>query len=297
MAEDDFDQLLLEIRDGFASLPDKPEETPESILKALWMMAAGEAKSAELAVHCELPKLSTPAQDHLQDLIGAWRTGTPLAHLTGRQNFCGMELLAGPDALIPRKETEILATAALDLIARCQTEHPVIIDVCTGCGNLALLYASRFPRALVYGADLSDAAVALATRNGEFTGLADRVEFRQGNLLEPFADGQFDQRVDVLSCNPPYISSKKVSLMPEEISGHEPAMAFDGGGFGISILQKLITEAVRYIRPGGYLVFELGLGQGPSIIKKMERNDRYSHVQGRDDEQGNVRTIVARIAP
>ena len=84
--------------------------------------------------------------------------------------------------------------------------------------------------------------------------------------------------------------------MAEEISNHEPAMAFDGGAFGISILQKLIKQAPRLVKSGGHVIFELGLGQGPAILKKIERDPNYSHVEGKTDEQGNIRAIIATIA-
>lgn len=291
-----YDSMLERLRDGFAALPDKPEETPESVLRALWCLAAGEPRSVASAAQADLHALDDAQLQQLGVYIDRYHDAVPLAHMTGRQCFYGLELLASPDALIPRRETEILAAAALDTIGRVAAVQPLVVDVCTGCGNLALLFAQHYPQARVFGADLTGEAVNLARRNAEFTGLADRVEFRQGDLLSPFDDGHFEARVDVLCCNPPYISSKKVPQMPSEIANFEPAAAFDGGPFGISILHRLIKEAVRYIKPGGYLVFELGLGQGPSMIKILERNADYSAVEGRADENGHIRAVVARVA-
>lgn len=296
MSEQSFTELLEKFTQVFTALPDKPEETAESVLKALWLTAAGTPVSAEKALESSLAELDAPAFAQLLGFIEAYKSGKPLSHITGRQQFCGIELLSSAAALIPRKETEILAKAAVEKIKACDSATPLVIDTCTGCGNLALYYASECETAKVYASDLSEEAVALARENAEFTGMGNRVEFFAGDLLAPFEDGKFDGLVDVLSCNPPYISSKKVTEMPEEISQHEPSLAFDGGAFGISILQKLIKEAVNYLKPGAYLVFELGLGQGPSIVKKIERNEHYSTVEGISDSNGDIRVIVAKRA-
>lgn len=291
-----FSDILQEISQNFIALPDKPEETSESTLKALWMTAAGQPVSAEQAMTSNLPAINENTQKELRRLITLFQQGVPLAHISERQNFCGLELLVTPEALIPRKETEILARATLQLLSDYNTRSPLIIDVCTGCGNLALLYAKHFPEARVYGADLSASAIQLAKRNHIFTEVASSVEFLQGDLLEPFLNADFEGKVDILSCNPPYISSKKVPAMAEEISNHEPAMAFDGGVFGISILQKLIKQAPQLVKPGGHVIFELGLGQGPAMLKKIERDSNYSQVEGKADEHGNIRAIIATIA-
>ncbi|MDB4582912.1 peptide chain release factor N(5)-glutamine methyltransferase [Draconibacterium sp.] len=291
-----YNDVFQDISQNFIALPDKPEETPESTLKALWMTAAGQPVSAVQAMTSTLPTLNEDTEKELRRLIALFQQGTPLAHISERQNFCGLELLVTPEALIPRKETEILAKATLQVLSEHNTQAPLIVDVCTGCGNLALLYAKHFPEARVFGADLSASAIQLAKRNHTFTEVKSSVEFFQGDLLEPFLNSDFEGKVDILSCNPPYISSKKVPAMAEEISNHEPAMAFDGGVFGISILQKLIKQAPQLVKSGGHVIFELGLGQGPAMLKKIERDPNYSRVEGRTDEQGNIRAIIATRA-
>ena len=170
-----------------------------------------------------------------------------------------------------------------------------MIDVCTGAGNLAVTLATQVPAAQVYASDLSVEAVQLARRNGAMLDLGSRVEFRQGDFLNPFADGQFDHNIDLLVCNPPYISTGKVSTMPTEIIGHEPSLAFDGGPFGVKILQRLLTEAPQYLRHGGWLAFEVGLGQGPALMDRLRRNPAYADVAGVVDAAGAVRAVVARV--
>jgi release factor glutamine methyltransferase len=291
-----FSALLQEVQRFWTPLPDKPEETAEGLLRALWSTASGAPVSVDRAGRAALAPLDAGALARLQQLIERRRTGVPLAHLTGRQTFLGLELLASPGALIPRKETEILGRAALAKIA-CMAEARgavTVLDVCTGSGNLALAYAYYEPRAYVLASDLSPEAVALARRNCDFTGLAGRVEVRVGDLLEPFDTDEFRGRCDLVSCNPPYISAAKVREMHPEISRHEPQAAFDGGVYGVAILMKLLKGAPRLLRPGGWLGFEVGEGQGERLAGQLARTPAFSQVETHRDAGGQVRAILAR---
>jgi release factor glutamine methyltransferase len=291
-------ELTAQLSAGLRLLPDKPEETPESTLRALWHAAAGRSVSVRNAASLALPSLTATETARLRELVLQRLAGTPLAYLTGRQHFMGLDLLTGREALIPRMETELLGLGALQALQRLGAANDgeaVVVDVCTGSGNLALALAFHAPKARVYGADISAEAVALARRNAFHLGLQDRVEFREGDLLAPFEEPGFLGRIDLLVCNPPYISSRKVDAMPREIMGYEPRLAFDGGALGIRIVQRLIQEAPRFLRPGGCLAFEIGLGQGPALLKRISADKRYSGLRPIHDEAGAVRAIVAGL--
>jgi release factor glutamine methyltransferase len=287
-----YTRLLGEVHSFFEPQPDKPDETPVALLRALWFSAAGRPLSIVAVDGHPLPALDDDGLARLEMLVARKREGVPLAHLTGRQSFMGMELLAGPAALIPRVETELLAHAVINLLGG--KSAPLVLDVCTGCGNLALAYARHVPQARVLGADLSADAVELARRNAEFTGLAERVQFFAGDLFAPFEGMGLEEQCDLVSCNPPYITSTKVPKLPAEISAHEPRLAFDGGAMGISILTRLFKEAPRYLRPGGALAFELGLGQGPLLSTRLQRLDWVESVVPHLDAEGEIRALVAR---
>jgi len=291
-------RLLGELEAGLRTLPDKPEETTRSALRALWHLAAGDRVSAELALTQELPALSPAQRTALGGLISQRLGGTPLAHLTERQRFMGLEMLAGPGALIPRRETEIVARAATEIARRLVTElpSPMIVDTCTGSGNVAAALAVAAPTARVFASDLSEEAVALAARNMAHLGLGARVTLRAGDLLAPFETPEHLGLVDLLTCNPPYISTGRTAEMAAEIAAHEPKLAFDGGPLGIRIVQRLIQEAPRLLRRGGWLAFEVGLGQGPSVAKRLTQGGLYEDVRSIADDEGNVRVLVARLA-
>src|SRR5438067_2428842 len=291
-----YQDLLQEVRGFWTPPPDKPEETSEGLLCALWATACGEPVSVDRAVGAALPALDKESYERLRELIERRKAGVPLAHLTARQTFLGLEMLAGPEALIPRKETEILGRAALAKIACMARERGklTVIDVCTGSGNLALAYAYYEPQSRVYASDLLSEAVTLAQRNVEFLGLGERVAMRLGDLLAPFEDPQFVGRCDFLSCNPPYISSAKLKEMHPEIARHEPQAAFNGGVYGVSVLMKIVRQAPRFLRPGGWLGLEVGHGQGEGIARQLAKNPAYAAVETYVDVAGEVRAILAQ---
>ena len=294
-----FSDLLQEVERFWTPLPDKPEETPERLLSALWSTACGAPVSTDRALPATLPELDGESLERLRALIERKKSGVPLAHLTERQTFLGLELLASREALIPRKETEILGRAALVKIG-CMAKKRgplLVVDVCTGSANLALAYAYYEPQARVCASDLSPEAIELARRNAQFIGLGKRVELRVGDLLEPFETLEFVGHCDFLSCNPPYISTAKVKQMHPEISQHEPQAAFNGGAFGVSILMKLVKNAPRFLRPGGWLGFEVGHGQGAGLARQLERNPAFAAVETYSDPGGEIRAILAKSRP
>ena len=292
-----YNLLLDQLAAKLNLLPDKPEETPKTTLIALWCTAAGNPLSAERAAEILLDDLDSRQEKILRQLVAKRVSGVPLAHLTGRQCFMNVELLVGTEALIPRKETEILGRAAVDLLNQMRMEGKDslrILDVCTGVGNLAVAMALHCPTCRIYASDLSEDAVSLARKNVAFHGLTDRVEICTGDLFAPFDPDQFYQSIDLLLCNPPYISTNRVNNMDREIAAHEPALAFDGGVFGIRILHRLIKEALPYLKPGGWLAFEVGAGQGEKLVRRLETKYGYSPVTTVTDEAGTVRAILAR---
>lgn len=292
-----YPELLERIARTLTFLPDKPEETPESTLRALWFTAAGSPRSAEAAMEGSLPGLDAAAVAKLGALVDERLAGTPLAHLTGRQRFVDLEMLAGPGALVPRRETELLARSAIELTREVASRQAAVrvVDVCTGSGNVALAIAQHVPEARVFAADLSEDAVALARLNASHLGLQTRATFSAGDLLAPFDTAEFHGTVDVLTCNPPYISSAKVEQMHGEISQHEPHLAFDGGPFGVKILMRLLQDAPKFVRPGGWLAFEVGLGQGPAMAKRLEKIPGVSQVRPLADSHNDIRALVARF--
>lgn len=283
---------------SFQTAPDMPEETVESTLDALWFQAMGTSLVVEAAVQQPLPELNQKQKELLEQLIEKRASGIPLAHLTGMQQFMGIDFEVSAQALVPRKETELLGFAALGIIKNMAKEKgPVlVVDICTGAGNLGIAFSFHEPKASVFGSDLSTEALKLASQNARKLKLDHRINFWHGDLLEPFRSEEFLGKVDVLTCNPPYISSGKLESLSKGKLSHEPGMAFDGGPFGISILARLIKEAPDFIRSGGWLAFEVGAGQGSGVQRMLLKNPRYGDVQFVTDREDQIRSILAQIA-
>ncbi|NJK97591.1 MAG: peptide chain release factor N(5)-glutamine methyltransferase, partial [Bacteroidales bacterium] len=242
---------------GLKLLKDKPEETIDSSFKALALKASGFSYSVEQSKHMEFPELKEEQFKQLENLIELRLQNTPLAHILNRQQFMGIEFISDSRALIPRKETEILGKTALEISNKISnSKNKVsIIDVCCGSGNLGISLAYHNPNANVFMSDLSHEAVDLANENILFLNLAQRVIAYQGDMFESFEHEKYYEKVDLVVCNPPYISSAKVTKMETEISEHEPKLAFDGGMMGFNIIQKVIREAPKFLISGGWLAF------------------------------------------
>ena len=296
---DSFADLCGSYQTKLVLLPDKPEETVEATVRALWLRASGLHVSAERALAMPLPSLTPQQKGELETLLDQRLKAIPLAHLTGRQSFMGLEFICTKDALIPRKETELLATAACQILTTQilpANPRPKVLDLCCGSGNVACAIASRVQACKVIATDLSPEAVQLAGENAHALGCADRMSFHAGDLFAPVNAEEHLVSFDLITCNPPYITSGKLASLPAEIIGHEPKLAFDGGPLGIGIVWRLLQEAPRFLKPNGWLVFEVGLGQGAGMLQRLSKLPRYTNVRGVTDQAGNARTILAQVA-
>lgn len=207
------------------------------------------------------------------------RSNIPRNDPTGRRQFglhrfMGVKMELASDVLVPRQETELLGRAAVAILLE-RAERQLVIDMCCGSGNLAVAIATECPAVDVWAADLTDATVALARRNAARLGLGQRVTIRQGDLFAAFADTNLEGRVDMVVCNPPYISTSRLDDESAHMLESEPRQAFDGGPYGISILQRLVRDATSFIRPCGWLLFEFGEGQDRQSTALISRTGAY----------------------
>jgi len=291
-----FEKLGSELENKLHFLDDKPEESVRSTLCALWLKAAGISASAERALTIPLPDLEEDQINYLTKLIQLRVENTPLAYITGRQNFMGVELITDKRALIPRKETEILGRKALQLSRELSGPEKTIhiMDVCCGSGNLGISVAYSNPNCIVCASDISQESVELTQENIDMLNLNQRVSAKQGDMMSAFEMDEYYEKFDLILCNPPYISTSKVLKMDQEISMNEPSVAFDGGMLGIKIIQKLIHDAPRFLKKGGWLAFEVGLGQGQFIAQLCERAGVFSNIETIQDDSDSTRVIAAQ---
>jgi release factor glutamine methyltransferase len=220
------------------------------------------------------------------------------SHALVEVSFMGVKLGVNEEVLAPREETELLGQTALGLLSGFSggqgTDAPVVIDMCCGCGNLALAVATHVASTRVFASDLTDGTVAVARANVERVGLGERVVVAQGDLFGGLADRDLTGKVDLVICNPPYISTTRLEGERSHLLKSEPREAFDGGPYGISIMQRLVTEALPFLKEGGWLAFEFGLGQERQAKLLIDRTRAYAPVQFTHDSSGVPRVVFAQ---
>jgi release factor glutamine methyltransferase len=233
---------------------------------------------AWLYAHPEAPLASDDWQRYFA-LVARRAAGTPVQHLTGQQEFWGLEFEVTPDVLIPRPETEHVVEVALERLGARKDEMLRVADVGTGSGCLAVALACEFPRARVFATDVSAAALAVARRNAERHGVAARIEFLECNLLDAFLrEGASRDRTtglagdlafDLVVSNPPYVALADAASLPREVREHEPAIALFAGESGLDMYDPFVQQAEELLAPGGVLVLELGYNSAEHVCELL----------------------------
>jgi release factor glutamine methyltransferase len=230
------------------------------------------------------------------EMITRRAAGEPLQYITGHQEFYGIDFLVTPDVLIPRPETELLVECVINLArdSSSQSDHngPLVLDVGTGSGCIAVALASYLNNARVIATDISQAALAVAHRNAARQGVEARIEFLEGDLLAPLAGRNLEGAIDFLASNPPYVSTQDSHLLQRELDW-EPRKALFGGPEGIDFYRRLLADARRYVKPGGYLVCEIGYTQ-LDAIREMIDTSAWGDTIIKDDLQGIPRTLAIK---
>lgn len=222
-------------------------------------------------------------------LIAERERRRPLQHLTGTQAFWRHEFLVTPDVLIPRPSTEHVVEAALELLRPLRA--PLVADVGTGSGCIALSLAAERPDAVVHAVDISAPALAVARENARRLGLAERVRFHQGDLLAPLDEwhGQFD----LIASNPPYVDQTDAQSLEPEVVEHEPHTALFARGGTYAAYEALIPGAASALRPGGFLVLEFGQGM-ETRVAELCRTAALEVLEVRADLLDIPRVVVSR---
>jgi release factor glutamine methyltransferase len=210
--------------------------------------------------------------------------GVPLQYLTGEQQFLDLVLGVAPGVFVPRPETEILVERALESLEG--RTAPIVVDVGTGTGAVALAVKRSRPDARVLATDVSDEAVSVARANTSRHDL--QVEVNAGDLLSPLA-GELRGRVDLIVSNPPYVTREEFEELPAEVRA-EPYEALVGG---TDIHRRLAEEAPMWLRPGGWLVVEIGASQADEVRGLLDR--RFEEVEVFQDLAGRDRVVRGRV--
>jgi release factor glutamine methyltransferase len=248
------------------------------------LVAAAAASREALLLHPER-ELSPEAQGTLAALARLRSQRHPLAYVLGEREFCALSLRAGPAAMVPRPETEILAEAAAARAAACGAAAAV--DVGSGCGAIAVVLARALPHLRVVALDLSPPALRLTRENCLRHGVADRVALVCSDLL-----GGLRGRFDCIVANPPYVRSDEFPSLEPEVRDHEPRLALDGGGDGLQVIARLAAQIPEHLSQGGFAALEVGAGQASRVAKLLGRRGLKQH-EIIPDYAGVERVVVA----
>lgn len=242
------------------------------------------------------PRLDeTPSEKYLAALRRAMArlvAGEPIQYVLGEWDFRRLTLTCDRRALIPRPETEELVTRVLRFLKNytpAPETRPLVVDVCTGTGCIALALADEFPAADYLGLDISADAVALARANAARCALGERVSFAVADGLDDFDE---PGSVDVIVSNPPYIASAACATLDPRIRDYEPRLALDGGPAGLDFYERFAADAVHLLKPGGAIFFEIGAEQGPAL-ERILFDAGFEAIQIEKDYAGHDRYVSA----
>ena len=233
--------------------------------------------------------VAAEAEQDFRGLVAERARRVPLQHLTGSQAFWKHEFRVTPEVLIPRPETELLVEMALELLRG--TAGPVVVDVGTGSGCIALSLAAERPDARLHATDISASALAVARDNARRLGFEERVDFRAGQLLEPVAE--LEGQGDLVVSNPPYVDTGERDGLEPEVREHEPELALFPPGDALSVYRRLLPDAFAWLRPTGFLAVEIA----PNLAEPVTglfASAGFEAVRVANDLAGRARVVRGR---
>lgn len=273
------------LEEATAALAEADVASPRVDAELLLAHVTGTPRGMLLGARLQGPQLQV-----YRDMVAARARRVPLQHLTGSAGFRYVDLEVGPGVFVPRPETELLAGWAVEqaaaVVASGREEPPVVVDLCTGSGAIALSVVHEVPRARVHAVELDEGAHAWAERNLGDTG----TDLRLGDAFDAFAD--LDGTVDVVVCNPPYIPLDAWESVAPEARDHDPALALWSGDDGLDAMRLLERTAWRLLRPGGVVGAEHADAQGESAPAVF--TGRWSDVRDHTDLAERPRYVTAR---
>ena len=257
--------------------------------EAMWILEYG-LQVTRLEVLSGGQRLVTPGDGQRTLALVARRASRePLQYVLGSQEFWGRELAVGPGVLIPRPETELVVEESLKWVQ--PVFHPLMVDVGTGSGCLAISLAGAKSDASVVAIDRSMTALHLARRNAVQYGLEASIHWVNGDLLTPLLSKQTEGKVTAIVANLPYVSQAEWECLPPDVKDFEPRLALYGGPDGFEVYRRLLAQAPPLLSPDGVLVIEIGRGQVPCVEQALSKQSVWRLVNIRQDEQGIDRVV------
>jgi len=246
--------------------------------------AIAEGAEALRAAHTH-DQLMGDQLESFRAFVGRRSRGEPLQYITGHQEFFKLDFEVDRNVLIPRPETELVVEVSLELLR--ETAAPLIADVGTGSGCIAISLLHELPSARGVAGDISSAALAVAQRNAARHGVTNRLDLVESDCFSRINRGE---GFSLIASNPPYVSDVELTTLSREVQA-EPQLALAGGPDGLSVIRRLLAQAHEYLHTRGHFVFEIGFGQSEAVRKLIDLQN-WELIEMRNDLQGITRTVV-----
>ena len=282
-----YSQIYLDARKAIMATEDAP--SAGMLARQLLCHVSGKTQEQILADR-ELYASEKICQD-MEAMTQRLISGEPLAYILGEWEFYGLPLYVDKNVLIPRDDTCAVATLAIERALKLQSD-PRILDLCTGSGCIGLAVASRVKDARVTLADISKDALAVAKKNIVRNHLSARVTCVQADALSK--PSSFLGKFDLIVSNPPYITTEEMKELPSSVSDFEPHLALFGGEDGLDFYRAIAENYAHALKPGGYLCFEFGMGQGDGVCRILEEN-QYTILERTRDYNDIERAVIAQL--
>lgn len=243
-------------------------------------------------VYTHLDKeVSQASQERFISIMEKRKAGHPLQYLLKEKQFMGLDFYVEEGVLIPRPETEIMVEYIIDYIEKNYGVKQVnVLDIGIGSGAISLSIAKYLENTRVYGIDIGYIPIKVANINKDRFGL-ENVEFYQGDLFEPLESAGVKEKFHIIISNPPYIKSKDIEKLQEEVRNFEPMLALDGGEDGLVFYRKITAQSKGYLKSKGMLIYEIGYDQGLDV-KEILIEEGFKDISILKDYQGHDRVVL-----
>ena len=231
----------------------------------------------------------------MKGLIERRISGEPLQYILGHQEFWSIDFKVDPRVLIPRPETELLVEQALLILSENPLgSTPYALEIGTGSGAVAISLAKEVRNLFLVATDISRDALLLAKENAKSAGVLHQIKFVNGDLFEPFHPFGEREPFDLILSNPPYITFSEIDELPKEVRDYEPVIALNGGEDGFDFYRRIVSQAPFYLRRGGWLLLEVGQGQGEMVLKMMAQEGHFLMSEMIQDLSSIERVVKAK---
>lgn len=234
-------------------------------------------------------EVSVPERALMRELVQRRSKSEPVAYLVGNREFFGLDFYVDQNVLVPRPDTETLVMEAVDEAQKL--DSPVILDLCTGSGCVAIAVATHCPQASFWATDISPSALAIAQKNADSNGQSEKIQFLQSDIFDGISD---DCVFDSIVSNPPYIPDSEIERLEADVRQHEPRLALSGGSDGLVYYRRIIQEAASYLKESGTLLLEFSPEQESSLVQLLEETKKYTGIRVKADLAGRSRVVIAQ---